>query len=203
MTSRPPLADRQERAAAVLEALPPDLAREARQLLAELALVSCGSITSYSPMSTGGGGPRDPTTGDQWPAHHELLHRLAEAVSATDVRHALDWARHELAALRRAPQNAKVTGESEAERAKRIVNEGEGWGMHDVANTLKVPVGEVRRARVAHKRDPIDGLPVRPTIAPRDRARSMHERGVSTREIARLLGKHQTQVVRWLRQVVR
>jgi hypothetical protein len=201
--NRPPLADRQERAAAVLEALPPDLAREARQLLAELAMVSCGSITSYSPMSTSGGGPRDPSTGDQWPAHHELLHRLAEAVSATDVRDALNWGRHELAALRRAPQNAKVTGESEAERAKRIVKEGEGWGMHDVANTLNVPVGEVRRARVAHQRDPIDGRSIRPTIAPRDRARSMHERGVSTREIARLLGKHQTQVVRWLRQVVR
>jgi hypothetical protein len=135
--NRPPLADRQERAAAVLEALPPALAREARQLLAELAMISCGPITSYQPASTSGaGGSRDPSTGDQWPAHHELLHRLAEAVSATDVRDALNWARHELAALRRAPQNAKVTGESEAERAKRIVKEGEGWGMHDVANTL-------------------------------------------------------------------
>lgn len=201
--NRPPLVERQERAAAVLDALPPDLARQARQLLAELALVSCGTITAYAPSSRSGAGPRAPTTGDQWPAHHELLHRLAEAVSARQVEDALTWARAELDALRRTPQNAKITGESEAERAKRIVNEGEGWGMHDVANTLNVPVGEVRQARVAHQRDPLDGRPVRPTPAPRDRACQMHERGVSTREIARLLDKHQTQVMRWLRQAVR
>jgi hypothetical protein len=69
-----------------------------------------------------------------------------------------------------------VTGESEAERAKRIVKEGEGWGMHDVANPLNVPVGEVRRARVAHQRDPWDGRPARTQkLSPDERQRRAAE----------------------------
>jgi hypothetical protein len=201
MTRGASLTELQARAGAVIDALHTRLAQQARQLLAELALVSSGSITTYAPTGRSGAGPRGPSTGDQWPAHHQLLDRIANATSARDVEEALEWGRKELNALRRAPENPAVQGETPAERAARLVRDGEGLSPSEAATRLAVPTRELIAARAAADRDPWDGWPLRPTVEltpdeRQQRARRLAAQGVPATVIAQRLAASVTTIRR-------
>lgn len=189
------LADLQAKAVAVLKTMPDGLAREARQIGAELQLIAAGTISSYQPISRSiAAGSRAPATGDRFPAHHELTARLAQATSTLDVESAVTWARQEHTAILHAPVTARPLGETPAQRAERIATDGEGLPEAEAAARLSVTCRQVREARRDHGRDLYDGWPLRPEqLAPSERgerARELARQGIPATVIAQRLATH-------------
>lgn len=176
------------------------LPREARQVLARLELVSNGCIYSYAPVASKGGFTGSaPATGDPMPPH--LFFRAEfEHVTDSDFPDVLERAQDELASLTR--RSAPVRLETVQQRDRRMIVEGAGFTVLEVATRFRCGPRDVRRVRRAAGRDVESGKPIAvPTVAGdgSSAALALRKAGYSTREIAKRLGTNQTQVMRWVR----
>lgn len=112
----------------------------------------------------------------------------------------------ELATIRGGGTPDRPLGESVTERDQRLIDTGEGLTAAEAAQRFRLGGGEreARRIRLRHQRYPEDGTRANATLTTdqkRSRAREMRTRGVPTRDIARALHVHQTQVMRWTKDM--
>lgn len=186
--------------------MPLDLPRTARQVLAELQLLMHGKTTSYN--SSGGGRSENENAVPQGESNppHEVWRRRMEKATPEKLPGLIIEARGELEAIRgygRAAQ-PKPKGESRGEWEARLIREGEGFDARDVAVKFHTSVRVVTTLRANAGRDPSKGgslVPVEASVeARRERVEQLRRGGASTRQIARLTGEAQTQVVRWTRK---
>lgn len=176
------------------------LTRDIRQVLAELELISHGTITNYNPsMSIGEkADPRPP--GGSGAEHIFWRHRYEQASTDDGRRKVIREAREELDKLRRQEPSTRSAGETTLERNVRIVKEGEGFSARQVAIHFNCGERDVRKARMAAGREPELGKQV--SSRPQEKAEKAREligQGVSTREASRILEVGQTQIMRWIR----
>jgi transposase len=112
----------------------------------------------------------------------------------------LEGARAELKAIVKR-QVREIKEELPHLRDRRILVEGEGWHFREVAQHFRCSerhVIKLRKAAREPQREYEFGRPV--VVVEIDRAaqaRELRAQNVSTRDIARRLGVHQTQVMRW------
>jgi hypothetical protein len=164
-----------------------DIRTQARPVLVRLALVSSAPTGRMDAMPRTHGTPehRRPP-GEAIPVAEHLAHRLSQVISVREAAALLDEARAELShALRRGM--AYDATETSDELAERIIEDGCGWPVADVARAMRCLPSFVRRAREAVGRDPETGLTL-PDADPMDAARVLAEAGRSTRTIERLTG---------------
>jgi hypothetical protein len=176
------------------------LTREARQILAEMELLSYGKCASWN--SSGGKGENENPVpqGDSNPLADEWHQKFAEAHPAELAT--LVWlAQGELDAIRRRDPATPVPEEGRDAWEERLIDEGEGHEAKVVATSFGTSVAVVTKLRKKYQRDPNLGLHLShedlPPEGKKKRAAELHANGVSTRQIAQLVGVHQTQVVRW------
>lgn len=92
--------------------------RIARQLLAELELISHGSVQSWNPSGGGRNAERDDRpTGESDPPHLQLRTELAKALTQTQVDKIAEKARTALRNARYAPERRHVRGTLEWRQA--------------------------------------------------------------------------------------
>ena len=180
-----------------------ELDREMRKVLAQLE--TCSHVpaagwgpTGQSPSSDEHPGGRRPP-GDLGHAYFAQRYGppFAEATWAhagaksDDEREAiLAEARDELAHIRDPAARDRPIGESVDDLRARIVREGVGWTVREVAQRMRCGERLVREARKAAGRDPDYGRIPEPEAdaeARRQRARELHSTGHTLAQIARLL----------------
>jgi DNA invertase Pin-like site-specific DNA recombinase len=178
-----------------------ELTREARQILAEMELLSYGKVASWN--SSGGKGENENPVpqGDSNPLH-EIYERLFLATPSRDaLERQVEIARIELEQIRRRDPSTPVPEEGRDAWEERLIDEGEGHEAKVVATSFGTSVAVVTKLRKKYQRDPNLGLHLShedlPPEGKKKRAVELHANGVSTRQIAQLVGVHQTQVVRW------
>jgi hypothetical protein len=162
------------------------LAVLARPLLANLELVSSAPTQRLGAVVTGGRTwEHSQPPGESHPLWEHFSERLrgAETLPAglaiiAEMTDALTYAR-------RRPM-ATVTGETADDLAERIIEDGEDWAPSDVALAMRCTPTFVRRARLAHNRDPESGQ-LLDKADPWALARELHGRR-SLRTIERLTG---------------
>lgn len=184
-----------------LHRLAPHLWARGRQALARLELLGDGATTDFDPdKPRAPHGPKGPS-GDPRPLFVLALERLVEADTAYRAKSAVEWAEDAYKHARRSNPAVRPEGESEAQRAYRIIDEGEGMSLPDAAQHFRVPQGEVKRARKAALCFIADGRPVAAVkdVDPAKTAQELHKRGWKQREIARRLGKSQATIHRLLK----
>lgn len=189
------------------------LDREMAAVLAQLALCSHTPAAGYGVRGVSSdehpGGRRPP--GDvgahvfeRW--YGEPFHTCSprckhkpSAVNDDDRRAVVKDARAELAHLRGHGEREAVAVETLDELKKRIVKEGEGWTVREVALRMRCGQRVVRDARAAAGREPDLGKlpePAPDVEARRARARSMAANGYTLAQIARLLDVSRSTVER-------
>lgn len=157
--------------------------REMRQVLAEMALLSYGPTTRFD--KSGGRSSEHPggkqPSGDSNPLHEIWAERWAEAPTAQTLQEA----REALESVRKRVESA-YTEETEAQLYARIVKEGEGWPIADVARSLSVTATQVRKARRQHKREVEFGKVVVDAliVSREDRVLSLYRQGLSSAQIS-------------------
>lgn len=172
------------------------LTREARQVLAEMELLSYGKTASLNSSGLGGEkenpvpqGDADPLA-DQW---RFILLRCA----AHDLEDLVREARDELDGIRRRDPALLVESVEEPRTAweARLVEEGEGYEARHVATSFLCGVKDVMRVRLAAGRDPSDG---RLTFSEDKvaRVKKLAAGGLSEREIQAQTGVAKTTVRR-------
>lgn len=173
-------------------------------ILVRLELLSHGATQAWNPSGGQSGEPDDKTVAQvvssENPPHirwriiydRQVTDAGREAV-ITDAKAELEsWSK------RTAPQ---IAGKSLVEL---ILEDGEGWEPKIVAQRYGVDEGFVRRKRLNAGRGTEDGRKVLSEVAEvvdrTEQARELRKQGLSTRQIAVVLGCHQTQVMRWIRK---
>lgn len=180
-----------------------DLDREMREVLSALNLFSHVQAMGYEPTGRGRssdeplGGSRPPGDIDHvvfareyGPPFHESTRRHPGARTNTRRFQVLEHAKEELKQLRGKHARRQPAAESLAARNERMVREGEGWTVREVAIHFRCGENEVRRARKDAGREPDLGKrPERDISAERRRARAreLADRGHPVAQIARLL----------------
>lgn len=186
--------------------VPLDLPREARQVLALLELCSNGSVQAWN-TSGGARGEKDHALppGDPNPPHL-IWRRRMEQASPDQLPGLITEARGELEQIRGYGRAAvpRPKGETREEWEARLLKEGRGHEARVVAVAFKCGVRDVMRIRLGAGEDPSVGGSVARVNgsleARRERVQQMRRGGASTRQIARLTGEAQTQVVRWTKE---
>jgi hypothetical protein len=154
------------------------------QLLAELSLLPHGSTTSYNPSGSGGdssesqGGKRPP--GESYPDQERLRDAYVRCWTDHGRERVIEDARRTLREWRGIIPRPSPRDETLDELKARIVREGDGWSVRDVALHMRCSERLVIDARREHE---------------------MHElrrQGKSDQEIAERLGVHRTTVTRTL-----
>lgn len=168
--------------------LPPNLEREMRQVLAEMEVwFQYGSTMNFAQSGGGGDGGSGRPPGSSSPDHDYWRDRFDRAFNKGAV---LDEARESLKAMRY-QKRVKVKPETEAELEARIVREGEGWGITDIANHCRCTEKMVRKARERAGVSLEDGKGiVRRNLDREERqveAQAMRKRGLTIRQIAQML----------------
>lgn len=164
-----------------------DIRAQARPLLVRLAMISHAPAARMDAMPRTRGTPehRRPP-GESRPEAEHFRDRLEGAKSVAAALVILDELRAELAhATRRAM--AHDTTETMDELAERVVEDGAGWTVADVALAMRCLPSFVRRARLTYGRDPETGY-TPPDADPMYVAEVLHSMGRSTRTIERLTG---------------
>lgn len=183
-----------------------DLPQPARQVLAELELCMHGKTAAWNPSGTSRGeNPNPLPQGESSPPH--LVWRSRFLAASPDALAALVAnAREELIAIR-GYGRANIPPPQEETREQweaRMLKDGEGFEARDVAVSFRCAVADVIRIRLGAGRDPNHGGVLKRVEAPlearRERVLQMRRGGASTRQIAQMVGVHQTQVVRWTRE---
>lgn len=176
-----------------------DLEREMRRVLLDLEMTSCGVTASFDSAGGGAFGSAPPKTGDDDPPHIRYRRGWERAADDDERRRVLEQAVDELDAIRKS--RAGEGSETEVERTRRMLREGEGFTAREVAVRFGVTEAAVRRTRARHGRSPETGEvePMRPMpdATPderRERALLLYrEHRMSYRSIAVLLGvSHET-----------
>lgn len=156
-------------------------------MLIRLALVSHAPAGRMDAMPRTRGTPehRRPP-GEAHPEAEFLAHRLSQTLSRLEALAIVDEIRAELAhATRRAlPPDTTETAE---EMAERVVGDGAGWEVADVALAFRCLPSFVRTARLTYGRDPETGL-TPPDGDPMEVARSLVAQGRSLYAVASLTG---------------
>jgi uncharacterized protein YerC len=167
------------------------LEQPARQILARLEIVGAGTTAAWNPA--GGTDAERPIlpSGERNPPHHQ--------VRATFDRHAerRDWAKLEAAIaeaqelleqLTRRTHSLAPAGETLQQRNQRMIHEGSGWTVQDVARAFRCLEREVIRVRLEAGVDPDTGRHHPETHGARDRVLELHSRGFSMRQIEQATG---------------
>lgn len=184
-----------------LHRLAPHLWKRGRQALARLELLGDGATTDFDPdKPRAPHGPKGPS-GDPRPLFVLALERLVEADTVHRVQSAVEWAENVYKDAQRSNPAVRPRGESEAQRAERIIDEGEGMSLPDAAQHFRVPQGEVKRARKDAACFIADGRPLSEVVDTdvESTVRELSQRGWSQREIARKVSKPQTTIHRMLK----
>jgi len=183
-----------------------DLAREMRSILARMELLAHGSITNYSPTGVGGSADAKPPTGESRPPHEHWARRWERAVWDDEewtierelvgeevVKHrknVIEKAQEDLDSYRKRTEGL-VVGETEEELEARIVREGEGWSVEQVAQHCRCTVTFARKARLKAGKSVTTGKA--PKDVPLDagdeiqRVRRLKEEGYTERGIRMIL----------------
>lgn len=188
------------------------LNHEMRGVLAQLETCSHVPARVYGPSGGGRssdsplGGERPP--GDEghvkfarWygPPFHEPTREHPGSQDDEQRKQVIRFARRELEHLRGHSVRKRPAGETREQRDKRIVKEGEGFTVKEVALRFRCGERDVRRARADAEREPEFGREPEPTAdakARRDRARELERQGLKLAQIARILGVHRSTVER-------
>lgn len=176
-----------------------DLEREMRRVLLDLEMTSCGVTASLDSNGSGAFGSAPPRSGDFDPPHLRYRREWNAARGGTERQRILERARDELDSIR--VSRAGEGSETEAERTRRMLREGEGFTAREVAVRFATTEAAVRRTRSRHGRSPENGTvePMRPMpdATPAERRERVallwREHRMSTRRIALVLGvSHET-----------
>jgi hypothetical protein len=160
------------------------LTREARQILAEMELLSYGKVASWN--SSGGKGENENPVpqGDSNPLH-EFWRDLFTLVSDEQLHAHVANARKELEAIRRRDPATPVPEEGRDAWEERLIDEGEGHEAKVVATSFGTSVAVVTKLRKKYQRDPNLGLHL--AMLPGETVRQMAARtGMSKSAIGRL-----------------
>jgi hypothetical protein len=165
-----------------------DVRREARPVLLRLMMLSHAPAARMGSVRTGNGAhesSRPP--GELHTAAERYRDSLSNSsLSVKEARAILTDARAELMRTMRRPM-ANGTTETLEEYTERIVNDGCGWPVDDVASALHCTPTFVRRVRLACGRDPETGN-TPPDADPWELAQTLRMEGRSYRTIAALTG---------------
>ncbi len=172
------------------------LDREMRDVLIRLSLVSQMPARVYG--AGGGGHPSScEPTGNSRPSYERLRSDYEHATTNAERQRVLDRAKAELAPGKIASIKADV-GLDEI-----IVEDGEGYDAQMVAERYGLNPNHVRRIRQRAERRADNGAKLDAERLPTDRrraeARRMRSKGMSTRQIAAVLGVKQPTIVEDLR----
>lgn len=155
----------------------------AAQVFVELELTSVTPARAFVPVVSGPPPGSRPPHGDESPATY-WRERFAKASSEHEQRLAVDGARAELRRIRRRPF-AVVEYDNADELAQRVIDEGEGFPIVDVAIALRCTPKFVRRARIAHECEPERGQRVAlDELTPE----ALLEAGLSIRQVSAVVG---------------
>lgn len=182
--------------------MPESLEQEMRQVLMDLEMTSCGITGSYDANGGGAFSSSPPKSGDEWPPHILYREQWNATNSNLERNRILARARDELDAIQHT--RAGQGSETEEERTERMLSVGEGFTPAQVALTMRMTVAQVERTRLRHGRDkrhgrvePMQPMPDGTPAERKARARLLRdEHGMSTRQIALLLGVDQSTIVR-------
>lgn len=166
--------------------------QEMTEVLLAMEMLAGGSITNYSPTGAGGVADSTPPAGVRFdgssdlPMHAYWRARYERAVGNYQREQVYNAARAELEAFRKRPK-ITVIMETEEELEARIVKEGQGWTVEQVAIHCRCTTTFARKARLKA------GVSVTTGNAPkevvlgafdqREHAREMAENGATERQI--------------------
>lgn len=165
-----------------------------RQVLAELEILPHGKTQNYAPSTGHDAEDAGVPQGESFPPH--LKWRAAYEMADNDHARGkvIDAAQAELDAWRVQGLRPELQPETSAELEARVIKAGEGWSVKDTANSTKCSETLVRRIRVSHGLNQVDGLPLaKPTVKPSPpervaKAREMRDNGMRLKQIAAVLG---------------
>jgi hypothetical protein len=178
--------------ATVLDETREQLDREMRDVLIRLSLVSQMPAHAYG---AGGGHPSScEPTGNSRPTYERLRSDYEHATSNAERQRVLDRAKAELA-----PGKHAISQSIEALSLDEIIIEdGEGYDAEQVAQRFGLAVPHVRRIRQRAGRRPDNGTNPDSERLPREQRRSeahrMRAKGMTQRQISRILGVSQALV---------
>jgi hypothetical protein len=165
-----------------------ELTREARQVLAEMELLSYGKAASWN--SSGGKGEKENPVpqGDSNPLHEFWRREFERAEGYEELMCCLDAARIELDAIKRRDPSLDedVVEEPRTAWEARLIEEGEGYEARHVATSFMTGIKDVMRIRRQHGCDPNDGRKLELEGSERDLAKRL---GVSKTTARRLKGR--------------
>lgn len=181
------------------------LTQSIRQVLAELELTSNGKTYTYG-GSHHGFGETPPSTGDPNPPH--VVYRISYEECTNDLCRVSVIRRAHRALKEIQHTQAGSATETEAQRNRRLIKEGEGFSAEEVAVAMRMKVTEVWKTRLGFGRDKETGvvdITQRMALASpaerRARAKLLKdEHGMSARQIALLLDVSHTQILLDLRR---
>lgn len=163
-----------------------------RQVLAELETLSQGTCANWSPTgrsSDSKGGNRPP--GDAHPPHVYWREQWDRAVGSYDQEKVIRSARAELESWRKRPE-VTVQLETEDELADRIVKEGKGSPVDEIAQHCRCTPTFVRKARLKAGVSLVTGIAPKgvtvETQDQREQVRELAENGLSERQIGMFTG---------------
>lgn len=163
-----------------------ELTREARQVLAEMELLSYGKAASWN--SSGGKGEKENPVpqGDSNPLH-EIWRDLFARVDDEHLEIQVSIARHELDAIKRRDSSSEAPAEEpRVAWEARLIEEGEGYDLKHVAISFSTSIQHVKAVRKKHGRDQLSGGPLNIEGSERALARRL---GVSKSTARRLKGR--------------
>lgn len=173
-----------------------ELDRRMCQVLAELEVISAGTIYSYAVIAAGGSfGSQDPRSGDAFPPHLKFAADYNRAKGDQVRASVIEEAEEVRDNLRKTPPPADPSKlETPDQLRRRIADDFEGVEAFMVAHTTGAKVSEVRKARKDAGRDPDRGYQIlvspdaMPAHARRERVAKHLNEGMTIRGIALLLG---------------
>lgn len=186
-----------------------ELDRDLRQVLAELELVSAGTIYSYNPVGTKTGFSSSlPVSGDASPPHIHYRQIYNAQNDDWGRRQVIKQARDALDKLKRRtiPDGWTEKPEDTDDRTERLLRLGEGVPLHEAAMRLNCAPSELRQLRKDAKRDVYLGekLPDQTARTDREdlatRARQLKQQNprMSNREIGRKLNVSHVTIATYL-----
>jgi transcriptional regulator of acetoin/glycerol metabolism len=165
----------------------PDVLRAAKPVLVRLMLISNAPVMRIgSVRGMNGAHESSRPPGESLPDAEHYARRLERASTVYEAREVLQEARTALFHAIRRPM-APGTTETLEEYIERIINDGAGWAVEDVARSLHTTPTFVRRVRLSAGRDPETGLVV-PDIDAWTLAHALYAVGRSIRTISALTG---------------
>lgn len=156
------------------------------QVLAELEMLSHGGTTNYAPSGAAFDASAPP--GERGPPHIYWRDEM-EAASPERCERLLEQAREELKAWRkRATPPPRI--ETEHELEARVIREGRGWTVEQIAFHCRCTERFVRRARQRAGVNPVtgEGIVLPDEMDRREKAIKLADKGMTERQIAMITG---------------